>query len=378
MRKVETVASREKKDLGRRNFLRKSLAYATGAVASTSFLGFPQVMAKKRTVWRLVLSVPKTLPIWGTGVEDFAKKVKVLSRGEMEIRVYGANELVPAFGVFEAVKKGTVQMGHSTPYYWMGKIPASPFFSGIPFGMSLMANRNWMLAGAGQKLWEELYAPHNILPFLCGSTTIQMGGWFKKEIRSIKDMKGLKMRIPGLGGKVLERVGVKPIVVPGGEIFTNLSTGVIDAAEWVGPYHDYIMGFYKVASYYYYPGWHEPGVNLELTVHRKAWDSLPNHLKECVRCAAATADKDITSLWLSKDAEYFEKIKKMKKIKILPFPPSLLKSLRKHSYDVIEELAASSPMAGKIYKSYRDFQKRFEQYEEITSGAYRVARKAKY
>ena len=203
--------------------------------------------------------------------------------GRLKIKVYGGGELVPPFEVFDAVSRGTVEMGHGAGYYHKGKVDAAVFFTAIPFGMTNNELNGWMYYGGGLELYQEVYSPFNLVPFPTGNTGVQMGGWFNKEINSIDDLRGLKMRIPGLGGEVLRRAGGTPVTLPGAEIFTALQTGAIDATEWVGPYNDASFGLHKAAKYYYYPGWHEMGPMLQCTVNKEAWDSLPADLQEIVR-----------------------------------------------------------------------------------------------
>ena len=350
---------------------RQVLKGAATAAAATS-LAFPQVIRaarKNRFRWRLVMVIPKTLPVWADSVVAFAKQLHEMSDGTLSIRVYGAGELVPALGTFDAVRAGQVEMGHSAAYYWQGKIPAAAFFCAVPFGLDLAGMRAW-LGAEGQQLWDELYRPHGILSLPAGNTGLQMGGWFRKPIQSIADFKGLKMRIPGLGGKTIARLGAKPLLVPGGEIFTNLTTGVIDATEWVGPYHDYLMGFYKAAKFYHYPGWHEPAPALELMINRKAWDALPNSLQTMVRAGARALDWEIAAKWKHQDAMYLQKIRAMPDVKILPFPDEVLKQLFRHSQEVKKEVAATSPLAAKIHRSYSDFQKLYQEQVAVTNHKY--------
>jgi TRAP-type mannitol/chloroaromatic compound transport system substrate-binding protein len=236
--------------------------------------------------------------------------------------------------------------------------------------MNAQGMRAWLQGGGGQELWDELYAPHGVFSIPAGSTGIQMGGWFRKPIKSSKDFKGLKMRIPGLGGKVISKLGGKPILVAGGEIFTNLSTGVIDATEWVGPYHDYIMGFYKAAKFYYYPGWHEPGPLLELMVNKKAYNQLPAEFKSVLQAATAKMDRDIPINWVAKDSEYLQKIMNEKKAKVLPFPDEVITKLKKTSMEVLDEVQKSGPLAKKIYKSYMDFKSTYDNYLNVTDRPY--------
>ena len=261
-------------------------------------------------------------------------------------------------------------MAHSASYYWLGKLPASVFFTSVPFGLNTNGVRAWLRSGGGQELWDELYKPHGVLSLPAGNTGMQMGGWFNKEIKSLEDFKGLKMRIPGLGGRVVAKAGAKPTLVAGGEIYTNLSTGVIDATEWVGPYHDYIMGFYKAAKYYYNPGWHEPGPALELMINQKAWESLPKDLQAVVRSCAAELDRDMHAEWLYQDAVYLKKIKSEGKVKIKSFPKPVIKSFRKFADEAKLEIANSSPLAMKIYKSYSQFQKIYDAHQNVTERPY--------
>jgi TRAP-type mannitol/chloroaromatic compound transport system substrate-binding protein len=284
--------------------------------------------------------------------------------------------LVPALGTFDAVKAGTVEMGHSASYYWQGKIPASAFFTAVPFGMNANGMQSWISYGGGQELWNELYAPHGVRSFQAGNTGLQMGGWFNKEINSIKDFQGLKMRIPGLGGKVVAKAGAEPVLVPRGEIYTNLSTGVIDATEWVGPYHDYTLGLHKAAKYYYYPGWHEPGPVLELMINNEAWAKLPKELQQLVRTGANEMDRNMYAEWLAKDAEYFHKIQTETKTQIKKFPDDVLTTLKKHADTVKAEVAASSPLAQKVYDSFSNFQKSYDAHQNVTERAYVKAQRA--
>ncbi len=352
----------------RRTFLKNlSLASLAGLTAT---LPSRAKAAPKKLRWRIALAVPKTLPIWGEGVIRFAKQVKAMSQGELSIKVYGAGELVPAFGVFDAVKSGSIQMGHGTPYYYQGKVPESPFFSSLPFGLNAAETNAWLMGGGGQELWEELMAPHNMICFACGTPGNQTTGWFTKEINTVQDLKGLKIRIPGIPSKVYAAAGATPILLPAAEIFTSLSTGVIDAVEWVGPYHDYTMGFQKVAKYFYGGSWHEPGTTMDLMINKQAWEALPEHLQLIVRAAAAETHLWIWAQFESKNGEFLKKIKAEGKVKIRSFSPEVLKELKTHADKIISELAASSPIATRIYNSYSTFQKEHGAYVDMTMHDY--------
>jgi TRAP-type mannitol/chloroaromatic compound transport system substrate-binding protein len=371
----------------RRNFVRQALGLAAGGVAASAALigcgskggeggAAPAVHTQKKFQWRMVMVVPKTFKIWGEGMVDFANRVKLMSGGRLEIKVYGGKELVPEMETFDTVKNGTVEMGHSAAYYWQGKLPAAVFFTSVPFGMNTTGMTAWLKAGGGQQLWEELYAEHEVYPLACGNTGIQMGGWFKKEIRSAADFKGLKMRMPGLGGKVIARMGATPELLPGADIFLSLETGVIDATEWVGPYHDFLMGFHKVAKYYYAGGWHEPGSVLELIINKKAWDSLPADLQQIVRSCAAETDRTMYAQWQAKDAEYFKKIQDGGQTIIKEFPAELMSQIKTISAEVLEEVAATGPLAQRIYTSFKDFQGLYENFQRHNEQSYERAQRA--
>ncbi len=354
--------------MNRRDFLKKALF--TGTTASIILSGAPAVHAKKTYNWRMVTTWPPHFPVLGEGADMLAKLIEEMSGGRMKIQVYGGGELVPPLEAFDAVSQGIVEMGHGAAYYWAGKSPATQFFTSIPFGMNAQQMNAWLYSGGGLKLWEEVYAPFNLTPMPAGNTGVQMGGWFNREINSIKDIKGLKMRIPGLGGKVIARAGGAAVLSAGGEIYTNLERGVIDATEWVGPYHDYLMGFYKVAKYYYYPGWHEPGSVLELFINKKKFEKLPGDLQRIIRTAS-----DRTNVWMlsefeSKNNAYLRKLIKEYNVKLRKFPDDVLRAFRKYSKEVIEEVTSRDPLSKKVYESFSKFQKDVSQWAEVSEIAY--------
>ena len=233
--------------------------------------------------WTLVTTWPKGLPGLGAAPENFARRVNEASGGRLRIKVFGAGEIVPAFEVFDAVSRGVAEAGHGASYYWKGKIPAAVFYTAVPFGMTAQEMNGWLHYGGGLELWRELYAPFGVRPFAGGSTGVQMAGWFNRELKSANDLKGLKMRIPGLAGEVFTASGGTSVRLAGGEIYTSMQTGVIDAVEWVGPYNDRTLGLMEVAEYYYYPGWHEPGAMLEFTVNQDAFDRLSPDLQQSLK-----------------------------------------------------------------------------------------------
>lgn len=321
--------------------------------------------------WKLVTSWAPKFPVLGEGVEKFAQWVDSASGGRLRIKVYGANELVPGLEVFNAVSAGTAEMGHSAAYYWSGKVPSSPLFASFPFGLNAQQFNAWYYGGGGKELWEEAYAPQGVIPFLAGNTGVQMGGWFNKEIKSVADLKGLKMRIPGWGGKVITKAGGSSVTLAAPEIYTSLERGVIDATEWIGPYHDYKLGLHKVAKYYYYPGWHEPGTAFELLVNKKAFESLPSDLQEIVRNAAARLNIWILSEFEAQNNTYLQKLITEEKVQLREFPKEVLAELKKLAKEVAEEEAAKDPLAKKTYESILAFKKNILEWNKKSEDAIR-------
>ncbi len=318
----------------------------------------------------MVTTWPPHFPVLGEGADLIAKWIGEMSGGRLQIQVYGGGELVPALEVFDAVSVGTAQMGHGASYYWAGKAPASQFFASVPFGMNAQQMNAWIYSGGGLELWEELYSQFNLIPMPAGNTGVQMGGWFNRAINTPDDLKGLKMRIPGLGGKVIAKAGGSAILSAGGEIYTNLERGVIDATEWIGPYHDYLMGFHKIAKYYYYPGWHEPGSVLELMVNKSAFEGLPKDLQEIVRSAAYRANTWILSEFEAKNNQYLQEIMNEKGVEVRKFPDNVLGALKKYSREVIDELTTNDAMSKKVYHSFRKFRKNITQWSDISERIY--------
>lgn len=353
----------------RREFLKKTAATAA-AVSAAVTLHAPVVHAEKSFQWKLVTTWPPHLPVIGEGAERFASSVEDLSEGRLRIQVYGGGELVPPLEAFDAVSQGVVEIGHGAAYYWAGKAPATQFFTSIPFGMNAQQMNAWLYAGDGLKLWEEVYAPFNLIPLPAGNTGVQMGGWFNKEINSIRDIKGLKMRIPGLGGKVIAKAGGSAILSAGGEIYTNLERGVIDATEWVGPYHDYLMGFHKAAKFYYYPGWHEPGSVLEIFINKPAFEKLPADLQNIIRASAAQVNIWMLSEFESKNNAYLRKLVKEEHVTLKRFPSDVLRAFRKYAGQVIDEVTAQDAMSRKVYTSFSSFQKDISRWAEVSEEAY--------
>jgi TRAP-type mannitol/chloroaromatic compound transport system substrate-binding protein len=319
--------------------------------------------------WKMVTTWPPHFPVLGEGADKLAQHVEIMSGGRLKIQVYGGNELVPPLEVFDAVSLGSAEMGHGASYYWYGKAVAAPFFASIPFGLNAQQMNAWLYSGGGLQLWEEFYDRLNLVPFPCGNTGVQMGGWFNKEINILADMKGLKMRMPGLGGRVINKAGSSAILVAGAEIYTSLERGVIDAAEWIGPYHDYKLGLHKVAKYYYYPGWHESGSTLELIVNKNAFNSLPADLQEIVRSAAYRSNMWMLSEFEAQNNFYLNKLINEEKVQLRRFPDDVLRALQTYAEEVITEITQSDPASRKIYDSIKSFKRNILNWNKVSENA---------
>ena len=320
--------------------------------------------------FRMVTTWPKNFPGMGVAAENLAKAVDEMSDGRLTITVYGSGEVVPALGVFEAVSLGNVEMGHGAAYYWKGKVPAAQFFTTVPFGMTAQEMNAWLHHGGGMTLWEELYAPYNLVPIAGGNTGVQMAGWFNKEINSIEDIQGLKMRIPGLGGEVFNRVGGSAQTLPGSEIYTSLQMGAVDATEWVGPYNDLAFGLHQVAEYYYYPGWHEPGPTLETIINKEAWDSLPADLQAILRTASRMINEDSLSEYTARNNDALRELVEEHGVKIRRLPDDVIEALREASREVVSALPGDDELAQRIHRSYSEFHEDVMRYHEISERAY--------
>ena len=324
--------------------------------------------------WKLVTSWPKNLPGLGEAPERLSQIVKDMSDGRINIRVYGAGEIVPALEVFDAVSSGVSEIGHSGAYYWKGKSPAAQFFTAIPFGLTAQEINGWLHHGGGLELWRELYDDFGLIPMAGGNTGVQMAGWFNKEINSLEDMKGLKMRIPGLGGEVLKKIGGVPVTLPGGELFTALQTGTIDATEWVGPYNDLAFGLYKAAKYYYYPGWHEPGAMLEFIFNKEKFNALPADLQAILTHACRAVNQDMLDIYTAKNNDALVTLVEQHNVQLRKFPDDVLKELRRVSDEVALGVSETSPLTKRIYDSVMKFKNSVLNYHAISEQAYLNAR----
>lgn len=338
--------------------------------ATTAKTGKPE----QRFTWKMVTTWPKNFPGLGTGANFLAELITQMSGGRIDVKVYGAKELVPAFEIFDAVSQGTAEMGHGAAYYWKGKSQAAQFFAAVPFGLTAQEMNAWLYHGGGMSLWEEVYAPFGLIPAAAGNTGVQMGGWFNKEIHSVTDLKGLKMRIPGLGGEVLKRAGGTPVNLPGGELFTSLQTGAIDATEWVGPYNDLAFGLYKAAKHYYYPGWHEPGTTLECFINAKAFNTLPDDLKSIVKNACRVANQDMLAEYTARNNAALSTLVNEHNVDVRRFPDDVLSTIKKLSDEVVAEIAEKDALARKVYDSFKTFRDQVAEWHNLSERAYLNAR----
>jgi TRAP-type mannitol/chloroaromatic compound transport system substrate-binding protein len=314
----------------------------------------PAVHAQAAVRWRLSSSFPKALDTIFGAANTFADAVKAMSGGKFEISVHAAGEITPPFGVVDAVQQGSVEMSHTAPYYFFGKNDAFALGCAVPFGLNSRQMSAWMYEGNGMKLMREFYAGYNIVNFVGGNTGAQMGGWYRKEIKSVADMKGLKFRAGGFAGKVLTRMGVVPQNIPGGEIYSALEKGTIDAAEWVGPYDDQKLGFNKVAPFYYYPGWWEGGPQLDFFINDKAFNALSAENKAIVEAAAALASSEMQAKYDAKNPAALKQLVGSG-TKLRPFPNDVMNLAFKEAMALYSELNSSNPQWAKIYADYSKF-----------------------
>jgi TRAP-type mannitol/chloroaromatic compound transport system substrate-binding protein len=344
----------------RRKFVAAGTAGIAGALAAPS-------IARAQTVkWRMVTSWPKRLPGPGMSAERIAERVRALSGGRIDIAVYAAGEVVPAFEVLDAVGNGVADIGHTAAFYWQGKMPAASFFTTVPFGLTPGEHVAWIDAGGGQDLWDELYAPFGVKPFMGGNTGVCMGGWFRRELKSLADLRGLKLRSLGLGGEVYRRLGATPQTTPPAEILVSLQSGVIDGAEFVGPGSDIALGLYRVAPFYYYPGFNKPNGTGECIVARKVWDGLPGDLKAIVAHACAAEANFALAEMERLNAEALTALTTQHGVTLAAFPDDLVAAARREADDVLGELSARNAIAGKVSSSYMGFRQRTAPWSRIS------------
>jgi TRAP-type mannitol/chloroaromatic compound transport system substrate-binding protein len=337
----------------RREFLRNTGASATAGLTAT--LAAPAIAQGLPTVkWRLSSSYPKSLDILYGGAEALAKRVAAVTDGKFEIRVFAPGEIVPAFGVVDALQQGSIECAYTAPFYFFGKDPTIALGAAIPFGMNSRQMTAWTFAGGGLQLMREFYREYNIINFACGNTGAQMGGWFRKEVKTLDDIKGLKFRIGGFAGKVLERIGGVPQSIPAGDVYPALEKGTIDAAEWVGPYDDEKLGFNKIAKFYYYPCWWEGCSQADLYVNLKAWEALPKQYQLILESAAGETHVEVQANYDAKNPAALKRLV-AGGAQLRAFPRAFLDAAWKASNEIYDELSKTNPKWKKVYESYSKF-----------------------
>lgn len=356
----------------RRTVLKAGLIGAAGALAMPAV-----ARAATKYSWKMTTTWPAQLPFYQVGpgsAEGMAKNIEEMSDGRIKIKVYAAGELIPWNAGFDAVTKGTVEMNHGVAYYWGGKAPASQYFGTVPFGMSYQGQNAWYYHGGGLELWNELYKPFGLVGMPCGNTGVQMTGWFKKPVTSVSDLKGLKMRIPGLAGKVYAALGVNVKLLGGGEIFPALERGVIDAAEWVGPYQDKRLGLHKAAKFYYTTGWHEPSTTSELIIAKKVYDPLPKDLKAIVQAAARDANLTSHTWAEANNGPVLHELTTKEGVTAGPLPPDVVQALKKANAEVLADLVSKDAMSKKVHESYTKFKTMHDKWNNLGEVAFNTVR----
>lgn len=352
----------------RRKFMTAALGGAAGTLAAPAI-----VQAQTTFSWKMTSAYPPNSPFYVTGpgsATDLAKRIETMSGGRLKIQVFGAGELIPALEGFDAVSAGTVEMNHANAYFWTGKSFAAQYFTAVPFGLNFQGINGWLYEGGGMELYREVYDRFNLVPFPCGNTGVQMTGWFKKPVEKVDDFKGLKMRIPGLAGRVYQALGVDVRLLPGGEIFPALERGVIDAAEFVGPYQDRRLGLHRAAKYYYTTGWHESATVSELVINKAVWNKLPPDLKAIVGNACAACNV-VSEAWCqATNAEAMEDLIRNHGVIAQPLPDAIVKRLREVTNDILADAAAKDPMVRKVHESYMAYKAKYDSWAGYSEAVY--------
>ncbi len=339
------------------NLKRRAFLSGTALAAAAAFPA-PAIAQGKRRL-KMVTTWPKNFPGLGTGAERLARRITEISGGDITIKVYAGGELVPPFESFDAVAGGVADMYHGAEYYWQGKSTAYNFFTAMPFGFTAPEINAWIYHGGGQALWDEVAAKFNVKAMMAGNTSVQMGGWFHTEINSLEDFKGLKIRMPGLGGEVVRRLGAAAVSTPAAEIFPALQSGAIDAAEWVGPWNDMAFGFYKITKYYYTPGFQEPGSSLALGVNLEVWNSLTKAQRSLIETCAAAENDFMLAEFNARNAMALKTLVERHGVLIRHFSDEIYMRIGELSDQVAREIAEENPLNKRIYESYSAARKQF-------------------
>ena len=351
-----------------KNFKYKTLI-ATTAVLASAFT-MPSFAADKVYKLKLAETWSANFPIFGDAPRNMARIAEEMSGGRLKITIDSSNKHKAAFGIFDMVRSGQYDMGHSASYYWKGKVPNTLYFTTMPFGMITPEQYGWFYYGGGMSLMQDVYKPFGLLSFPGGNTGNQMGGWFQKEINSVEDLKGLKMRIPGFAGEVMAKLGAKPTNIASGELYTALERRTIDALEWVGPSLDLRMGFHKIAPYYY-TGWHEPSTELQFLVNQRTWKKLPDDLREILRTAMKVSAYDMYIQSYHESGENWATMKtEYPNVEVKTFPKDVLNAMRKANQKLLDEKAAADPLAKEILESQAAYLKKARVWTNISDRAY--------
>ncbi len=330
--------------------------------------------AETRFEWKMATTWPAGFPGLADGAARLADSIGRASGGRLNVKVFHGGELVPPFEVFDAVSKGTAQMGHSAAYYWKAKSEAAPFFCAVPFGFNAQEMNAWLHGGGGLELWRELYARFGLRPYPAGNTGTQLAGWFNREIANPGDLRGLRLRIPGLGADVFARAGGTPVNVAGGEIYSALAAGTIDGTEWLGPWNDLELAFFRVAKYCYFPGWQEPSATVECLVNQAAFDALPDDLQAVVeRCCAAENDTMLAE-FTARNAGAAQALRDEHHVEFRRLPDSVLATLRQAADHVLEEIAERDSFARRVYDSFKAFREQVRAWHALSEFPYYQAR----
>ncbi len=351
----------------RRDLLKGGAAAAATAGATT--LAAPAI-AQERIEIAMVSTWPRDFPGLGTGAQRFAERLGAISDGRFQVQYFAAGERVGAFDSFDEVASGNAQMYHGADYYWKGKHPAWAYFTAVPFGLTYTELNAWIRFGGGQELWDELAGEYGLKNLMCGSTGSQMGGWFRKEMNSADDFKGLKMRIPGLGGDVLAKLGASPVSLPGGQIYENLISGAIDATEWVGPWNDLAMKFYEAAKYYYYPGMHEPGSMLAVGMNKSFWEGLSASDKVMVEAAASMENDVMMSEFNAKNGTSLARLINEQGVELRQFTDDTYDAFGEAADEVFAETVAHSDLARRVHESFLKARADIGAWQKISDQAY--------
>ena len=356
----------------RREILKKGLV-GLGGAAVASTIAAPAI-AKERVEIAMVATWGRDFPGLGTGAQRFAQRLIDMSDGRIQVTYYAANERVKAFDSFDEVGSGNAQMYHGAEYYWKGKHPGWAYFTSVPFGLTYTEMNAWIRFGGGQELWDELGADYGLKGLMCGNTGVQMGGWFRKEMNSVDDFKGLKMRMPGLGGDVFAKLGGSPVSLPGGQIYENLISGSIDATEWVGPWNDELMKFYEAAKYYYYPGMHEPGAMLACGMNKTWWDGLSKSDQLMIEAASSMENDVMMSEYNAKNGAALKRLVNDQGVKLRQFNDDIYDGFAEASEEVFAEVQEHSDLANRIHQSFVTARTDIGAWAEISDQAYLTQR----